>query len=163
MIDTGWRYGVYASLAILGGTFYVLLDDGDEGAVETVADRAHGQAELQALNALSSNGRTAVKRDLFALAAPPAPVSVAPEISAPPPPPSAAPVDRLAEIQVVGLVSQKGRQAILIKAGEDIVTILAGQRFGRDEALEVGLIEAGQIRVLDHAAHLSKTFMLSEE
>ena len=162
MIDTGWRYGLYASLAILGGAFYVLLDDGDEGTAETVAGRAHGQAELQALNALSSDGRTAVKRDLFALPAPPASVSVAPEISAPPPPP-AAPVDRLAEIQVVGLVSQKGRQAILIKAGEDIVTILAGQRFGRDEALEVGLIEAGQIRVLDHAAHLSKTFMLSEE
>jgi hypothetical protein len=162
MIEAGWRYGIYAGLAIVGGVSYALLDGAEDGPAQNSASRAHGQGELPPLNALSSSGRAAVKRDLFALPAPPAPVAVAADVATPPPPPPA-PVDRLADIQVFGVVSQKGEQAILIKSGADIVTIRMGERFGKDDALEVGMVEAGQIRVLDRAANVSKTFTLSEE
>ncbi len=160
MIGSRWRYWTYGALLAAAAAAHFGLDEGGDGAGGGVAGEERNQIALPPLHALNAAGQSAVKRNIFALAFKPAPAAVAVEETRKPPPP---PVDRLAEVEVLGVVRQRGQRAILIKAGSDVFTIVAGQRFGRDDALEIDMVKSGQIRVSDRVANVSKTFTLSDE
>lgn len=161
MTEIRKRYWVYGLLLIVGSAAYAFLDEEGGGTDGIPADRERGQATLPSLHALSAGGQSTVKRDLFVLPAPPVttPVVVEETKTAPELPP----VDRLAEIQVLGVVSQRGQQAVLVRYGNETLMVAGGRRFGKGDALEIDMIDAGQIRVLDLIANVSKTFTLSEE
>ncbi len=160
MIEIRWRYWTYGALLAAAAAAHFVLDEGGGGAGRSAAGEEHDRIALPPLHALNAAGQSAVKRDIFALPFKPAPAAVVVEESREPPPP---PLDRLAEVEVLGVVRQRGQRAILIKAGADVITIVAGQRFGRDDALEIDMVNFGQIRVSDRVANVSKTFTLSDE
>lgn len=161
MIEIRWRYWIYGALILGLAAAYFSLDESENSSGDGVARRDRNPVALPPLNALNASGRTEVKRNLFALPARAAPVVDTVEQKRKPAPPP--PVDRLAKIEVIGFVRQNGERSILVKTGDDVTTIAVGQRFGKDEALEIDMVEAGQIRVSDHIANVSKTFTLSEE
>jgi uncharacterized lipoprotein len=161
MIEIRWRYWIYGALILSLTAAYFTLNENENSSGDGVTQRDRNPVELPPLNALNASGRTEVKRNLFALPARVAPVVATVEQKKKPPPPP--PVDRLAKIEVIGFVRQNGQRSILVKTGNEVTTIAVGQRFGKDEALEIDMVEAGQIRVSDHIANVSKTFTLSEE
>ena len=166
-INERLRYAVYATFAILTVAAYFWLDAGQDQPVE--AARKLLQTEgLPRLRPLESAAHSEPRRDLFAYfkpaetviqpAAPPAPSE---------PEPAATPTvaDLLSDLQVDGVVRQGNSVSVLVRLGNAPmpITVAPGERFGTGEALDVQSVEGRTVIVFDNNAHISRTFVLSEE
>lgn len=157
------RYGLYGLISLCLGIAYYVLDNTDDTTQTLPVDYTSRKAEeLPFIHVPMADDETKVKRDIFAFLAPPEVVSIrAPEPVAEQP--AVNKTDRFADLHILGIVSQDGERAILVRAGEKTFTILQDQRFGEDNALNISGIKGHQIDINDNISGISKTFLLSEE
>ncbi len=163
------RYTVYATLVVLAGGAYWLLDSGpDQPAPEAVRKFLHGEG-LPRLRPLEDAGLQEPRRDLFAFSKPAeAGIQVAMPSLAPEPAPSAAAPstpDLLSDLRVDGVVRQDNYLTVLVRLGNAPMPFAVGlgQPFGAGAALSVQSVDGRKVIVFDNTSRTSRSFILSEE
>lgn len=160
------RYGLYALAAVAGLAGYLLLDDTSMPGAETASALPPAeQLDLPPLTAVAGSDSPDVTRDLFNVVRPPAPPEPAPVVTTAPEPPASSPPppDRLSQLKIIGVVSRGPQIAILIEVGDEVETVVAGQQFGQDSALQIDGLQDNRVLVTDKLANVTRTFTLSEE
>ncbi len=160
------RYGAYAVLTAVAMLAYFGLDSGPEQLPSEAARKTIQSEDLPVLQPLDSEVEQEARRDLFAFGSGGPVTEVMLPLSGPTDQPESPPAEApslLANVQALGIVRRSESVTILVRVGNQLLTVGLGEPFGEGNGLHVESIEGRNIVIAERSSGNTRNFRLSEE